>query len=174
MPKATTSRCSRKQAAAGGAFNAAAKAPLFQEVESEPRSFARYIADLVAACRAKGVQFRFATDATAAATLLAGFDTIVIAAGARYRFGLRPIVNRLLDSGIARAPGIARLFASPSVRNWFYYKARRGTAPQFRHLARPGQRVMVIGDAGRPGKSKEAIASAFQAALLGGGAKDNL
>jgi hypothetical protein len=41
-------------------------------------------------------------------------------------------------------------------------------------LARPDQRVIVIGDAARAGKSKEAIASAFEAALLGRGAEANL
>ncbi|MGO8923888.1 MAG: NAD(P)-binding protein [Xanthobacteraceae bacterium] len=163
-----------KEAQPGGAFKSAAKAPLFQEVDTEPRSFTRYIADLVAACRAKGVQFRLASDAGAASGLLAGFDTVVIATGAQYRFGLRPFANWLLDTGIARAPGVARLFTSPSIRNWFYYKVRRGTAPRFRHLARPGQRVLVIGDAARAGKSKEAIASAFEAALLGTSAKDSL
>jgi hypothetical protein len=120
------------------------------------------------------VQFRLATDAVAASALLAGFDTVVIATGAQYRFGLRPFANWLLDTGIARAPGIARLFTSSSVRNWFYYKARRGSAARFRPLARPGQRVVVIGDAARAGKSKEAIASAFEAALLGASAKDSL
>jgi tRNA-dihydrouridine synthase len=163
-----------KAAEPGGAFKFAAKAPLFQEVETEPRSFTRYIADLVAACRAKGVQFRLTTDAEAASALLAGFDAVVIATGAQYRFGLRPFVNWLLDTGIARAPGIARLFTSPPIRNWFYYKARRGTAPRLRDLARPGQRVIVIGDAGRAGKSKEAIRSAFDAALLGASAEDSL
>ena len=103
----------------------------------------------------------------AASCIARRIDTVVIATGAQYRFGLRPFANWLLDTGIARAPGIARLLTSPSVRNWFYYKARRGTAPQFRHLARPGQRVLVIGDAAHAGKSKEAIASAFAAALLG-------
>ena len=95
------------------------------------------------------------------------FDCIVIATGAQYRFGLQPLASSLLDTGIARAPGIARLFKSPSVRNWFYYKARRGNAGRFRQLARPGQRVIAIGDAALAGKSKEAIASAFAAALLG-------
>jgi hypothetical protein len=55
------------------------------------------------------------------------------------------------------------------MRNWFYYQARRGTALRLRHLAHPGQRVIVIGDAARAGKSKEAIAGAFEAALLAGG-----
>jgi NADPH-dependent glutamate synthase beta subunit-like oxidoreductase len=158
-----------REAEPGGALKLAAKAPLFQEVETEARSFNRYIADLVAACRAKGVQFRLASDAAAASALLAGFDTVVIATGADYRFGLGPIAKRLLDTGIARAPGVARLFASPALRNWFYYKARRGSAARFRQLVRPGQRVVVIGDAAHAGKSKEAITSAFEAALLGKG-----
>src|SRR5215469_3715517 len=161
-----------KEAEAGGAFKYAAKAPLFQEVDTQARSFTRYIDDLAAACRAKGVQFRLGADAAAASALLAGFDTIVIATGAHYRFGLRVFANWLLDTGLARAPGIARLFKSPSIRNWLYYKARRGSAPLFRQLARPGQRVIVIGDAARAGKSKEAIASAFAAALLGANAED--
>ena len=41
------------------------------------------------------------------------------------------------------------------------------TAERFKGLAQPGQIVTVIGDAAKPGKSKEAIASAFEAALLG-------
>jgi hypothetical protein len=162
-----------KAAQPGGAFRLAAKAPLFQDVETEPRSFGRYIADLVAACRAKGVQFRLGEDAAAASGLLAGFDCIVIATGAHYRFGLRPLAETLLDTRIARAPGIARLLRSPALRNWFYYKARRGSAALFRHLARPGQRLIVIGDAAHAGKSKDAIASAFQAALLGAKFEDS-
>jgi hypothetical protein len=51
-------------------------------------------------------------------------------------------------------------------RDWFYYKGRRATADHFRQFAKPGQIVIVIGDAVRAGKSKEAIASAFEAALL--------
>ena len=163
-----------KKPQAGGALRSAAKAPLFQEVEAGERSFARYIADLVAACETRGVKFRLATDLTAAPALLAPFDCIVIATGAEYRFGLAPFANWLLDTHLARAPGIARIFKSPTVRDWFYFKARRGTAARFRHLARPDQRVIVIGDAARAGKSKEAIASAFEAALLGRGAEANL
>jgi hypothetical protein len=37
----------------------------------------------------------------------------------------------------------------------------------FTALARPGQIVTVIGDAVSAGKSKQAITSAFEAALLG-------
>ena len=157
-----------KNSEAGGAFRYAAKAPLFQEVEANPQSFARYVADLVAACEFKGVALRFATDVGVKPELLAPFDRLVIATGAEYRFGLKPLIDWILDAGMARAPGLARLFASPALREWFYYGARRGTAAQFRRLARPGQEIIVIGDAARAGKSKQAIASAFDAALRGG------
>ncbi len=158
-----------KKACAGGAFRYAGKAPLFQEVEASEQSFARYIADLAAACANRGVAFRYSTDVTKLPGLLAPFDRIVVAAGAEYRLGhfdFGALVNWMLDHNLARAPGLARLFSLPALRDWFYYRARRGTASRFEHLARPGQIVTVIGDAVRAGKSKQAIASAFEAALL--------
>jgi 2,4-dienoyl-CoA reductase-like NADH-dependent reductase (Old Yellow Enzyme family) len=152
---------------AGGSFRYAGKAPLFQEVEASENSFARYVADLVAACQGKGVVFHFATDVTTDPSLLTPFDCIVIATGAAYRFGLGSLATSALDSGAARWPGMARLFANAKLRDWFYYKARRATADRFKPLAYTGQTVTVIGDAIRAGKSKQAIASAFEAALLG-------
>ena len=156
-----------KKSRAGGAFRYAGKAPLFQEVAANEQSFTRYIADLAAACEAKGVAFRYATDVIRHPEALAPFDRIVIACGAAYRFGLGPLANAMLSLGIARAPGFARLFSIPALRDWFYYRARRGTAGRVEPLTRPGQIVTVIGDAARAGKSKQAIASAFEAALLG-------
>ncbi|MFZ3308345.1 MAG: NAD(P)-binding protein, partial [Xanthobacteraceae bacterium] len=79
-----------KNAEPGGSFRYAGKAPLYQDVEANPQSFARYIADLAAACRMKGVALRLSTDVDALPGLLAPFDRIVVATGADYRFGLRP------------------------------------------------------------------------------------
>jgi 2,4-dienoyl-CoA reductase-like NADH-dependent reductase (Old Yellow Enzyme family) len=155
-----------KNSSAGGAFRYAGKAPLFQEVEANERSFARYIGDMAAACVMKGVTFRYDTDVITLPGLLAPFDRIVVASGAGYRFGVGRLVEWLLDRDIARAPGVARLFKSPALRDWFYYRAREATGARFEKLAQPGQRVVVIGDAVRAGKSKQAIASAFEAALL--------
>ena len=155
---------------AGGGFRYAGKAPLFQEVEANEKSFERYVADMAAACAMKGVVFRYGADVSSAPDLLAPFDRIVVASGADYRFGLGGIVTWMLDRGVARAPGFARLFSSPSLRDWFYYRARRGTGRRLESLARPGQTVTVIGDAVSAGKSKQAIACAFEAALLGGNA----
>jgi 2,4-dienoyl-CoA reductase-like NADH-dependent reductase (Old Yellow Enzyme family) len=152
-------------ARAGGAFRYAGKAPLFQEVAASEQSFERYIADLVAACARHGVEFRYQTDVTARPDLLAPFDRLVIATGAAYRFGFGPIATAMLDRGAARWPGFSQLFSAPRLRDWFYYRGRRGTAERMRALARPGQIVVAIGDAVRAGKSKEAIASAFETAL---------
>ncbi len=113
--------------------------------------------------------FRYNTDVTALPGLLAPFDRIVIASGARYRFGVGKLVEWLLDRDFARAPGVARLFKNQALRDWFYYRAREATAARFRYLAQPGQHVVVIGDAARAGKSKQAIGSAFEAALLPAG-----
>jgi dimethylglycine catabolism A len=156
-----------KEPRAGGSFRYAGKAPLFQEVEANDKSFERYIADLVSGCGKRNVVFRFNTDVAATPDLLAPFDRIVIATGAAYRFGLGAIVPWALDSGAARLPAFARMFSSAKLRDWFYYRARRGTGDRFKVLARPEQIVTMIGDAVSAGKSKQAITSAFEAALLG-------
>jgi hypothetical protein len=151
----------------GGAFRQAGKAPLFQEVRANPFSFARYVDDLVALCRRKGATLRYGTDVAATPDVLAAFDRVVIATGARYRFGLGAIATALLDVGAAHWPGLRPAFSNPALRDWFYHKGRQATGDRLRKLARPGQKVVVIGDAARAGKSRDAIASAFEAALLG-------
>jgi threonine dehydrogenase-like Zn-dependent dehydrogenase len=155
-----------KSKRAGGSFRYAGKAPLFQEVEASDASFVRYIDDMTAACKTKGVVFRFSTDVTADATALTSFDRIVIATGAAYRFGLGPFATWALDSGAARWPGIAWLLSNAKLRDWFYYRGRRAGAGRVKRLTRPGQTTIVIGDAIKAGKSKQAIGSAFEAALL--------
>ena len=72
-----------REDAAGGAFRYAGKAPLFQEVVAKQDSFDRYVAQLVAACAGKGVTFHYGVDIAHARDLLAPFDRIAIATGAR-------------------------------------------------------------------------------------------
>jgi 2,4-dienoyl-CoA reductase-like NADH-dependent reductase (Old Yellow Enzyme family) len=155
-----------KDRLAGGAFRLAGKAPLFQEVEASERTFERYIADLVAACTRKGVAFRYATDVASHPEQLAPFDRLVVATGARHRFGLGVVLAKTLEWGVGRWPVVAQWLSRAAVRDWFYDRARLPTADRFARLARPGQTVIAIGDAVRPGKSKQAIANAFEAALL--------
>ncbi len=155
-----------RDATAGGAFRYAGKVPWFQEVEAREESFARYIEQMQRACRERGVELRFGIDVLRHPELVKDFDRIVIATGARYRYGLGRLVNWILDTGCARSAPAKRLFASARVREWFYRGARRGTARAAARLAHPGQKLTIIGDAGQAGKGKEAIADAFRAALL--------
>lgn len=157
----------------GGAFRYAGKAPIFQEVEAREASFDRYLAQMQQACRERGVEFQFGIDSLRRPELLDRFDRVVIATGARYRYGMGSLVKRLLDAGFGRSALCRRLFASAGLRHWFYYRARHGTGEAAAALARPGRRVTVIGDAKRAGKSKDAIADAFRAALLADNAPDS-
>jgi 2,4-dienoyl-CoA reductase-like NADH-dependent reductase (Old Yellow Enzyme family) len=154
-----------REARAGGAFRYAGKAPLFQDVVANPESFLRYVRQLEAACVAKGVAFRYGIDIARAPELLAPFDRIVIATGAAYRFGLGPLTSALLDLGVGRWPIIRQMLSAPAVRDWFYHRGRSATGAAFRRLVRAGQQITVIGDALSAGKSRPAIASAFEAAL---------
>ena len=155
-----------RAAVAGGAFLSAGKAPRFQEVRANPAAFARYIDGMVALCTQKGVTFRFGLDVARAPEALAPFDRIVIASGARYRLGLGRIATALLDAGAAHWPVLRDVFSNSAFRDWFYYDARAATGAALRGLARPDQKVIVIGDAAKAGKSRDAIAGAFEAALL--------
>jgi 2,4-dienoyl-CoA reductase-like NADH-dependent reductase (Old Yellow Enzyme family) len=150
----------------GGSFRYAGKAPLFQDVDAVESSFERYIAAMVAACSHKGVTFQYRTDVSRSPERLAPFDRIVIATGARYRYGLGSLPFWLLTIGIGRWPGFAQIFSRPAFRDWFYHRAREATGEAFKALARPGQKVNEIGDALAAGKSRPAIASATEAALL--------
>jgi hypothetical protein len=148
---------------AGGAFRLAGLAPTFQGVAASPTSLPRYIASLERRCREAGAEFVFGCDITRDLRRLDGFDLIVLASGADYRAGLG-LIPALLRAGLARLPGLRAMASSPTVRAWFYHRARVSSARQLRR--RLGSRtVLVIGDAATPGKSDAAIRSAFDAAL---------
>jgi hypothetical protein len=75
------------------------------------------------------------------------------------RINRRPIaiMRRSCSDSPPTAGQLDRVFGSDS---------RRRTADRFQRLAKPGQIVIAIGDAVAAGKSKEAIASTFEAALV--------
>jgi len=154
--------------AAGGAFRLAGKAPLFQEVEADEAPLLTYVRELERACREQGVELRYGVDVRSLPESLENFDRVVIATGATWRFGLGPVVRWLLERGAARHRLIRRLLCSPALRDWIYHGARRATGRDLMDLAHPEQKVAVIGDALRAGKSAPAISSAFEQALLGG------
>jgi 2,4-dienoyl-CoA reductase-like NADH-dependent reductase (Old Yellow Enzyme family) len=149
---------------AGGALRYAGLAPRFQNVEAEQSSLDAYLDDLERACRQKNVELRFGTAVTDVAAIAGDFDRVVIATGARYKGGLTGLVRGLLRVGVGKSAIARRCFNSARVRDWFYHDARRSAIPKVGKLE--GDRVIVIGDAARPGKTREAVESAFKAALL--------
>ncbi|WP_086466060.1 NADH:flavin oxidoreductase [Oceanibaculum nanhaiense] len=153
----------------GGSFRLAGLAPKFQEVETRAGSFLSYINALEKDCRDKGVILHTGVDVTRDPALLDGFDRVVVATGAAYRYGLGLAIPALLRAGAGKWPGLSRLMARPGLRDWFYHRARYGTghATSDQLASRPGQTVEVIGDARRAGKAIPALQSAFAAALLG-------
>jgi len=147
----------------GGALSYAGLAPRFQGVEASQRSLDAFIDQLERACRVKGVEFRYNTEIADASALAGDFDRVVIATGAKYRLGLGALIRALLESGWARSRWTRAVFESPRVKNWFYYRVRRSARPKLGKL-NPAN-VVAIGDAASPGKTRDAIESAFKAAL---------
>ncbi|MBI2226096.1 MAG: NAD(P)-binding protein [Betaproteobacteria bacterium] len=153
-----------RENAPGGAFRYAGRVPRFQEVEANQEPLNAYIGELERECKENGVIFKYGVDASRVPGALRGFDRVVIATGARYRYGLGVLVASLLRLGWGKSAIMRRFFSSEWLRNWFYHGARQGTGDAYRKLGTPGQKVVVIGDAVRAGKGKAAIASAFRAA----------
>jgi 2,4-dienoyl-CoA reductase-like NADH-dependent reductase (Old Yellow Enzyme family) len=152
----------------GGAFRYAGKAPLFEEVEAAEESLRTYITELERACRDRGVEFRHGVDVSREPRVLEHYDRVVFATGARYRYRLGRLVPTLLSAGLGK-PALARkLFSKPRLRKLFYYGLRVGTGPDVRSLAKPDQKVEVVGDARRAGKARDAIDDAFRTALFAG------
>jgi 2,4-dienoyl-CoA reductase-like NADH-dependent reductase (Old Yellow Enzyme family) len=151
-----------RESGPGGALRYAGLAPQFQGVEAERQALDAFIGELERACREKGVAFRYGTPIAAASSLASEFDQIVLATGAGYRFGLGPLVVSLLKAGWGKSRPARRIFRSTRLKDWFYYRARRSTLPGMENLG--GKDVLIIGDAISPGKTREAIASAYRAA----------
>jgi 2,4-dienoyl-CoA reductase-like NADH-dependent reductase (Old Yellow Enzyme family) len=152
---------------AGGAFRLAGKAPRFNDVRADAAALDAYISELIRDCERKGVRFHYGSDAATEQAHLQRADRVVVATGARYRAGLGRIVPRVLESGLLRSRIGDRVFRSPRLRNALYYRLR--VANGARVAAQCGLRpdkTVVIGDAASAGKAREAVASAFEAALL--------
>ena len=153
-----------KAPCAGGSFLLAGEAPKFQEVEANPLSLKRYVNSMEALCRQAGVSFQFNFDLDRDRAALQEFDLIVLATGAIYRWKARHPIEWLLRSRLLHLPILCTLASSPRFRHWFYYKARRSAAESIRKKLDVEAPVIVIGDARKPGKSQEAILSAYEAA----------
>ena len=154
-----------KEKQVGGAFRYAGLAPLFQGVEANPDSLMAYVQGLRTECEEKGVEIRTGCDVMIEPRLLEGFDYVVVATGARYRWGLGGVITRLLSSGRIRRDPLARLVRNDRFRNWFYYKLRYGSGRNAIERLSGRSSIEAIGDAVSAGKTEDAIGSAYAAAF---------
>lgn len=150
----------------GGALRYAGKAPLFEQVEATEGSLMAYVEELERSCREKGVEFHYGLDVTREPQVLAPYDRVVFATGARYRYGLGRLIPILLDTKLVKSGLARRLFSQPRLRNLLYYRIRAETGSDLLRIVGPGQKLEVIGDAERAGKARDAIDDAFRTALL--------
>src|SRR5262245_40469244 len=118
----------------GGSLREAGRAPRFQGVETSRASLARYVAGLEAASAHAGVRLRYGVDVAKRPDVLLGFDQVVLATGATYRWGLGGLARALLRSGVARWPGVRWLLVQPWLLDFFYYRVRRPTGEAIARL----------------------------------------
>src|SRR5262249_60694772 len=117
------------------------------------------IAQVVAACAYKGVACKYGVNVAAQTELLAPFDRLVVATGARYRFGLGPAATAALRWGIGRWSGVTPWLSKAAVRDWFYHRARLPTADRITRLTRPAPTVVVVAGTAPARHARDAVAS---------------
>ena len=153
----------------GGAFRWTGRVPWFNDVEASAGSFEAFVTELENECRRQGVNFRYSETISRDSLLLTDVGLIVIATGAAYIAQLGPIVRMILRTGIPHIPVVRVLLRSRRVRSFFYYKFRVPTGQSVLGKLGLGDgaepEILVIGDASKPGKAREAIRSAFAAGL---------
>jgi hypothetical protein len=151
---------------AGGSFRYTGLAPAFEAVDAVQDTFAEYIEGMKAACASHGAVLELGAAETTGQQA-EGFDRIVIATGARYPLGLTKTINYLLGCGIGHMRLVKKIWARPWVKELFFYRIRHSNLPDISRITRAGRpRVVVIGDAQRPGRANQAIQSAYLAALI--------
>lgn len=153
-----------RESRTGGALRYAGLVPRFEHVEARQEPLDAYLDALEQSCRSKNVVFRLNFDIGADPDCLHDFDRIVVATGARDRMGLGAPAVRLLQRGWGRSRLARRLFAVPVVQEWVTRRGRCATLPRLGAV--DPARVTIIGDAVAPGHLREAVAAAFEAALV--------
>jgi hypothetical protein len=111
-----------------------------------------------------GVTVHLSRTLDAAAVRAEQPEVVVLATGASYRFPFNWLIPPLFALGLMRTGWMARLTAHPRFKDFFFYRARTPRRALARQLAAQGIEVHPIGDCSRPGKTQEAIASAYELA----------
>ena len=148
----------------GGQLRLAARAPVFQNVETDPAVLLRLVAFQARQLAAAAVEVRLGQAVTTDLVDELRAEVVVLATGASYRGGLGLVIRRLLGSRWGRARAVERLLGHPAVKRLFYTRLRRPNAALEQPLRARGVDVHRIGDCQRPGKTPEAMLDATRLA----------
>jgi len=148
----------------GGQLRLAAKAPVFQNVETDAPVLLKLVDFLVRQLAKAGVDVRLARAVTGELVRELRPDVVVLATGASYRRPLGWVIPRLLDSRWARARAVKTVLTKRAVKRVFYSVLRTPNVGLERRLRALGLEVYRIGDCHRPGKTPEAMLEAARLA----------
>jgi NADPH-dependent 2,4-dienoyl-CoA reductase/sulfur reductase-like enzyme len=148
----------------GGQLRLAAKAPVFQNVETDAAVLLRLVEFLARQLAKAGVDVRLGRAVTADLVQELRPEVIVLATGASYRRPLDWIIRRLLGSRWARARALKSLLTTPAVKRLFYSSLRKPNVGLDRRLRALGLEVHRVGDCQRPGKTPQAMLEATRLA----------
>ena len=148
----------------GGQLRLAVRAPLFQNVETNPPVVLRFVEFLARQLERAGVDVRLGETVTGGLIDALNPETVVLATGASYRVPLRWVLPPLLESRWGRSRAVKALLETPWVRRLLFSVMRKRNDRLDRHLRRSGVRVQRIGDCNRPRKTVEAMRDAAELA----------
>jgi len=120
----------------GGQLRLAARAPVFQNVETDPAVLLRLVTFLARQLGKVGVDVQLARTVTPALVRQLRPDVIVLATGAAYRPPLGPLVRGLLRSRWRHGRTLKWLLTRRTVKSWFYSTLRKPNARLERRLRR--------------------------------------
>ena len=148
----------------GGQLRLAAKAPVFQNVETEAPVLLKLVEFLARQLSKAGVDVRLARRVTAELVQELRPEVVVLATGASYRRPLGWIIPRLLDARWARTRMLKTLLTKRAAKRLFYSWLRRPNVGLERRLRALGLEVHRIGDCHWPGRTPEAMLEAARLA----------
>ncbi|MFZ1058844.1 MAG: FAD-dependent oxidoreductase, partial [Candidatus Rokuibacteriota bacterium] len=147
----------------GGELRLAAKAPLFQNVETNAPVVLKFVEFLARQLEKAGVEVRLGEPVTPRLIDELKPETVVLATGASYRVPFRWFIPRLVESPWGRSRVVKVLLTKNWVRRFFYSVMRKPNDGLYRHVRRSGIQVQRIGDCKQPRKTVEAVLEAAEA-----------
>ena len=142
----------------GGQLRLAAKAPLFQNVETSAPVVLTFVEFLARQLERAGVEVRLGAAVTPGLIDELKPETVVLATGASYRVPFHWLVPRLLDSRWGRSR------AAKALGRLLFSVMRKRNDGLDRHVRRSGVPVQRIGDCNQPRKTVDAMLEAAELA----------